>query len=92
MHDEHGDLTGCGIGRHAEPGEVATHGVAHSRLVLSDAGGENERIEPAERGGDGGHFARDPQCIQRQRFACLGRITREQFAHVARNAGEAEQA
>ena len=43
----------------AEPGRVAADALADRRGVLADAGGEDDRVEPAERGGERAELAAD---------------------------------
>src|SRR5262245_37813105 len=44
----------------AEPGEMLDDGRAHGRRILADAAGENEGVEPAERGDERAGMTRGP--------------------------------
>ena len=51
---------GVGIELDAEPRGVAADALAQRRAVLADAGGEHDRVEPAERGRERAELAADP--------------------------------
>ena len=68
---------------------------AHDRAALADAAGENHRIEPAHRCDISADIFAHAIAISLEREQCaavplIGRL--ENFAHVARNAGETKQA
>ena len=52
-------LVGLGVELHAEPRRVAADALADRGGVLADAAGEDERVEPAERGGERAQLAPD---------------------------------
>ena len=76
----------------AEPGRLPAHPLADRRRVLADAGGEDDRVEAAERRGERAELAADPvdEEVDGELRPRLGRL--EQRAHVARHARDAEQA
>ena len=68
---------------------------ADLRAALADAAGEDHRVEPAHRGDVGADVLAHAVAVrlerdQARRLACVGGL--EDFAHVARDAGQAEQA
>src|SRR5262247_921195 len=70
-HDPRGDLRGVGrdaggpprvgglVERDAEPGRVAADARAQLGVVLADAGGDDDRVEAAERRGERAELAPD---------------------------------
>src|SRR5262249_29987148 len=77
---------------HSDPRGVATDALADRGTVLSDAGGEHERVQPAERGRERAQLAPDAMHVDVDR-ELRSRIARlQQLAHVARDPGDSEQA
>src|SRR5512144_2588601 len=76
----------------AEPRGIAADALAQAPAVLADARGEDDRVEPAERGGERAQLA--PDAVDEEVDRRLGRrvAARLERAHVARDAGDAEQA
>ena len=81
-----------GIKLDAQPGRVAAHAFADGGRVLADAAREHERIQPAERGGERAQLAPDAIAIEVDREPGPRIARGQERAHVARNAGHAEQA
>src|SRR5262245_57929018 len=75
----------------AEPGSLAAYRFAHGCRVLADTGGEHDRIEPAEGGGERAHFATDAIDEQIDGELRPRVLAFEQLSHVARHTGYAEQ-
>src|SRR4029450_4537554 len=82
---------GCGIQLDAEPCSVFADALAEGDGILADAGGENEGIQPAERGGNRSQLTANAITIKvegqlRRRFLAL-----KQGAHIAGDARDAKQ-
>ena len=60
-------------------------------MVLSDAGGEHEGVEPAERGDEAARLARDSPAEKLYRFFGLGAAVVRQRAHVTGDSRHAQQ-
>src|SRR5688572_1143085 len=76
----------------AEPSCLAAHALADCDGALANAGGEDDRVQAAERRGEGAKLA--PDAVNKEIHRQLGARLRgfEQNAHVARDARYAEQA
>src|SRR5688500_17001572 len=85
-------LVGRAVELHPQPGRVAANALPQDRAVLPDAGREHERIESAERGRERTQLAPDPVDVEVHGEFRPGIVRAEQLAHVARDAGDAEQA
>lgn len=66
----------------AGPGEPLADPAAHIGVVLSDASGEYEGVEPSERGDEAARLARDPPAEEFDCFFSLGAAVVRQRAHV----------
>src|SRR5512143_1136266 len=84
-------VVGGGVELHAEPLRVAAHPLAQARTVLADAGGEHDRVETPERRGERAQLAADPIDEEIDRGLRRRFRARLERAHVARDAGHAEQ-
>src|SRR4029434_10464626 len=75
----------------AEPGSLPAYRFAHRRGALADAGGKNNSIEAAERGGERAQLS--PDAIDEQIDGELRPrvLAFEQLSHVARHTGYSEQ-
>ena len=80
------------IQRYSQPLGVTAHAGTNFRRILADAGRKDDGVEPAQGGDERAEFAPDPIDEQIDRFLGGRLAAREQRAHVAGNAGHAEQA
>ena len=59
--------------------------------VLTNACGENERVEPAQRRGKRSELASNPVDEEVDDFSCGRRLARQQDSHIAGNARDAKE-
>ena len=69
---------GGGVQLDAQPGRVPADPLANRRRVLADAGGEHDRVEAAQRGGERAEFAPDPVDEQIDRLRARAVVDCEQ--------------
>ena len=70
------------VDQEAGPGEPLADSAAHIGVVLSDAGGEHEGVEPAERSDEAARLARDSPAEKLDSFLSLRAAVVRQRAHV----------
>src|SRR6478736_6200096 len=75
----------------AEPRRLPAHALADRRGALADAGGEDDGVQAAERGGERAELAPDAIDEEFHRELRAGRFGLEELAHIARNSGNAEE-
>ena len=70
----------------AEPGRLPADALADRRRVLADAGGEDDRVEAAERGGERAELAADPvdEEIDRELRPRVGRLEQRRACRSTR--------
>ena len=76
---------------HTEPYGLLTHSPPNLGGVLTDARGEDQRVQPAERGGERPQLSADPVDEQGDGIGRVRVGARQQGPHVIANAGNAEQ-
>ena len=76
---------------HTEPCGLLTHSAPNFGGVLADARGEDQRVQPAEGGGERSQLSADPVDKQGDGIGRVRVDARQQGPHVIADAGDTEE-